>query len=220
MSKKDKKMKNKDTISSPEPALSREEIACWNRGMQDLNDAATAFFKIPVFFSHQNLFTLGPPQPPFSIQQRFVIRMFNEIQRELLFPRTLPNTEQYPNTTLENIRTMVNSSYGLASVLLKPVGPTPQGEPYSPLLQIEPSMGFQHGLPLLVIENGVQAGGIWGGAGQLAPFTPIVWFSATVTIEEFFSSPQWKSALKNWAGQVRSGYFIQTAPTFQYTCDD
>lgn len=82
-------------------------------------------------------------------------------------------------------------------------------------------MAYQYGLPLLlVIEDEVQAGGIWGGAGQLAPFTPIVWFSGSVSVDDFFKSPQWKSALKNWAGQVRSGYFIQTGPAFQYRCDD
>ena len=40
-------------------------------------------------------------------------------------------------------------------------------------------MAYQYGLPLLlVIENNMlQAGGVWGGGGQLAPFTPVVWFS-------------------------------------------
>ncbi|OIK11329.1 hypothetical protein BIV59_12540 [Bacillus sp. MUM 13] len=187
------------------------------RDMQDLNDAATAFFRIPVFFSHQNLFSLGGPNPPFTIQQQFIIRMFKEIKKVLLFPRTLPNTEQYPDTTLENIRTMVNSSYGLAAALLVPNGPTDKGEPYSPLLQIEPSMAYQRGLPLLlVIERPMQdrADGIW--TGQLAPFTPIVWFSATVSVDQFFNSVQWKEVLQNWAGQVRSGYFAQTAPEFEY----
>ncbi|WP_232713351.1 hypothetical protein [Bacillus xiapuensis] len=191
------------------------------QGLRDLNEAASEFFRIPVFFSHQNLFTLGPSRPPLSMRQQFVIRMFREIKRELLFPRTLPNTEEYPNTTLENIRTMIHSSYGLAAALLKPVRATPQGEPYSPFMQIEPSMGFQYGLPLLlVIEDGVQAGGIWGGAGPLAPFTPIVWFSGSVSVDEFFRSVPWRSALKNWAGQVRSGYSIQTAPEFKYRCTD
>jgi len=209
---------NANEISNTE--LSREEMAQCYKDLQDLNDAASAFFRIPVFFSHQNLFTLGPSNPPFSLRQQFVIRMFKEIRKELLFPRTLPNTEEYPNTLLENIRTMINSSYGLASVLLRPTGPTRQGEPYTPLLQIEPSMGFERGLPLLlVIEDGVQAGGIWGGAGPFAPFTPIVWFPSTETLDDFFTSPKWTSALKNWAGQVRSGYFIQTGPEFKYRCN-
>ncbi|KEF39344.1 hypothetical protein M670_01107 [Schinkia azotoformans MEV2011] len=143
--------------------------------------------------------------------------MFKEIKKVLLFPRTLPNTEQYPDTTLENIRTMINSSYGLAAALLVPTGPTPTGEPYSPLLQIEPSMAYQRGLPLLlVIERAMQdrANGIW--IGQPAPFTPIVWFSSTISVDQFFDSVQWKEALHMWAGQVRSGYFAETGPEFEY----
>lgn len=147
--------------------------------------------------------------------------MFNEIKSVLLFPRTLPTTDQFPNTTLENIRTMINSSYGLAAALLQPIPRPNQFEPYSPFLQIEPSMAFQRGLPLLlVIENTMQqAGGVWGGGGQLAPFTPVVWFS-NEGVDEFFNSVQWKEVLHNWAGQVRSGFFIQTGPEFDYTCDN
>lgn len=158
---------------------STEQMEQHLKDMQDLNEAASALFRIPVFFSHQNLFTLSPTR------QRFIVRMFNEIKRVLLFPRTLPNTEEYPDTTLENIRTMVNSSYGLAAALLVPTGPTAQHETYSPFLQIEPAMAYQYGLPLLlVIENAMQgqAGGVWNG---LAPFTPIVWFSNTQTVEQF-----------------------------------
>ena len=197
---------------------SNKEMVELQRDLEDLNNAATALFRIPIFFSHQNLFTLGPATPPFSIQQQFIIRMFKEIKKKvLLFPRTIPNTDQYPDTTLENIRTMVNSSYGLAAALLQPARPTGQGEPYTPFLQIEPAMGYQYGLPLLlVIESSMQnqAGGLW--TGQNVPFTPVVWFSSSVSVDEFFDSPQWNETLQNWSGQVRSGYFAQTGPEFEY----
>ena len=197
------------------------EIDQFYKAVDDFNEAASAFFRIPIFFSHQNLFTLGPSQPPLSQEQRFIIRMFNEIKEVLLFPRTLPNTDQYPNTTLENVRRIVNSSYGTIAALLKPTRRTDQLEPYSPFMQIEPSMSFQHGLPLLLVKQStIKAGGIWGDAGPLAPFTPLIWFSETTTVDEFFESVAWKEALQNWAGQVRSGYFIQTNPEFKYTCDD
>lgn len=42
-----------------------------------------------------------------------------EIREELLFPRTLPITEQYTETPLTNIRRMILSSYGLVSLNLK-----------------------------------------------------------------------------------------------------
>ncbi|MCJ8009309.1 hypothetical protein ACFFF5_12905 [Lederbergia wuyishanensis] len=198
-----------------------DAVKQFNQGVNELNQAASDFFRIPVFFSHQNLFTLGPSTPPFSKEQEFVIRMFREIKRVLLFPRTIPNTDQYPDTTLENIRRAVNSSYGAAAVLLKQTRPTDQGEPYSPFLQIEPSMAYQRGLPLLLVKQStVKAGGIWGDAGPLAPFTPLIWFSDTTSVNEFFNSVQWQEALQNWAGQVRSGYFIQTGPVFRYKCEE
>lgn len=202
-------------------AVTREEIRQARKDIRSLNAAASALFRIPVFFSHQNLFTLGPAQPPLSPEQQFIIRMFKEIKQVLLFPRTIPNTDQYPNTTLENIRRIVLSSYGLTAALLNPVGPTAQGEPYSPFLQIEPSMAYQYGLPLLLVKQStIQAGGLWGDAGQLAPFTPLIWFSNTTTVDQFFDSEQWKETLQNWAAQVRSGYFIQTSPDFRSTCGD
>jgi hypothetical protein len=200
--------------------LSTEEVEQQHKDLQDLNDAATALFRVPVFFSHQGIYSLGPipPVPPFTKQQRFIIRMFKEIKKVLLFPRTLPATDLYPDTTLENIRTMINSSYGMAAALLEPARPTDKGESYSPFLQIEPSMAYQRGLPLLmVIENGMlhKVNGIW--TGQLAPFTPIIWRSdAANSVDLFFKSVQWREALHNWAGQVRSGYFAKTAPEFQY----
>ncbi|AIG27325.1 MULTISPECIES: hypothetical protein [Brevibacillus] len=216
------KSKDKYKNDNSKETISKEEHKQAYADLNDLNEAASAFFRIPVFFSHQNLFTLGPAQPPLSQEQQFIIRMFKEIKKVLLFPRTLPNTDQYPNTTLENIRTMINSSYGTIAALLKPTKPTNQGEPYSPFLQIEPSMAFQYGLPLLLVkQDTVSAGGIWGDAGPLFPFTPLIWHSSTgVTVNDFFESVQWKEALHNWAGQVRSGYFIQTCPEFKYTCND
>ncbi|KKI91715.1 hypothetical protein WQ54_13205 [Bacillus sp. SA1-12] len=198
-------------------SLSKEKIKQFNKEVRDFNDATSALFRIPIFFSHQGLFSLN------TLRQRFIIRMFNEIKSVLLFPRTLANTDQFPNTTLENVRTMINSSYGLAAALLQPIPSPNQFEPYSPFLQIEPSMAFQRGLPLLlVIENTMQqAGGIWGGGGQLAPFTPVIWFSneGEDPVDEFFNSVQWEEVLHNWAAKVRSGYFIQTGPKYKYSCD-
>jgi hypothetical protein len=132
--------------------IESDEILQARKDIDDLSQAASALFRIPVFFSHQNLFTLGPPQPPLSKEQKFIIRMFKEIKKVLLFPRTLPNTDQYPDTTLENIRTMIKSSYGTAGALLKPTSSTAQGEPYSPFLQIEPSMAYQYGHPILLVK--------------------------------------------------------------------
>ncbi|NRD78595.1 hypothetical protein HPT25_14630 [Bacillus sp. BRMEA1] len=145
-------MSSRDKYHKETHSFSNEELEQQHKDMQELSNAATALFRIPVFFSHQNLFTLGPPpfKPPFTKQKRFIIRMFKEIKKVLLFPRTLPNTDEYPDTTLENIGTIVNSSYGLAAALLVPDRPVEgTGEPYSPFLQIEPAMGYQYGLDRL-----------------------------------------------------------------------
>jgi hypothetical protein len=188
--------------------------------LEELNNSASALFRIPVFFSHQNLFRLD------TNEQQFIVRLFKEIKKDLLFPRTIPNTEQYPETTLENIRRVVNSSYGAVAALLVQKSNTSDNETYSPFLQVEPAMAYQHGLPLLLIiqrkEQGnnlptlPQAGGVW----KFSPFGPVEWFSNQVTVDEFFKSVQWKEVLQMWAGEVRSGYFIQTEPEFKYKCDD
>ena len=87
------KSKDKYKNDNSKETISKEEHKQAYADLNDLNEAASAFFRIPVFFSHQNLFTLGPAQPPLSQEQQFIIRMFKEIKKVLLFPRTLPNTE-------------------------------------------------------------------------------------------------------------------------------
>jgi hypothetical protein len=69
--------------------ISSEEIKQAYKDMDDLNEAASALFRIPVFFSHQNLFSLGPPQPPFSMEQQFIIRMFKEIKKGTAFSKNI-----------------------------------------------------------------------------------------------------------------------------------
>lgn len=191
-------------------SVSNNEIAQLQKDIQDLNDAVTALYRVPIFFSQQSLFSLGsiPPEPPYTKQQQFIIRMFKEIKNTLLFPKTLPSTEQNSGTAFDQIRKMVNTNFGYAAALVKPAQPTDKQEPYSPFLQIEPAMAFQQGLPiLLVIENSMldRAGGVW--SGQLGPVKPIVWFSdAADSIEQFFNSVQWTEALQAWSRKVRSGF--------------
>ncbi|USK87106.1 hypothetical protein LIT35_10965 [Peribacillus asahii] len=60
--------------------------------------------------------------------------------------------------------------------------------------------------------------GIWaGGIAQLNLF--IVWHSETQTVDQFFNTPEWKSAFANWCAQVRNAFYIQTEPQFKYRCD-
>lgn len=186
-----------------------------------MKESANLLFRIPVFLSH--------PSRLNEIQQQFVDEIIRQIRNELLFPRTLPETEQYPETPLTNIRRMILSSYGMVALNLRqrrvnliennlkqPLsGSVWEGSPFA---QIEPAMAYQYGLPLLLIrETGVEQNGIWSFG--IAPVLILEWDSTVPNpIEAFFRRNDWKSILQNWEGHVRLGYFIQTQPEFQYSC--
>lgn len=188
-----------------------------------MQESANLLFRIPVFLSHPSRLNV--------VQQQFVDAIIRKIRKELLFPRTLPITEQYPETPLTNIRRMILSSYGMVSLnlqqqrvniiennLFQPIGTTVwQGSPFA---QIEPAMAYQYGLPLLLIrETGVEQNGIWSFG--IGPFLILEWDStAQNPIETFFERNDWKSIFQNWTCHVRSGYYLQTQPEFQYSCNN
>ena len=100
---------------------------------------------------------------------------------------------------------------------LPPSTPVWVGSVYS---QVEPSMAFQFGLPLLLVreEDTDANNGIW--AGGIAPLNLfIVWHSETQTVDQFFRTAEWRSAFENWSAQVRNAFYIQTEPKFKYRCD-
>jgi hypothetical protein len=155
---------------------------------QAMLESANRLFRIPVFLSH--------PSRLNSVQQEFVDAMIFEIRRALLFPRTLPDTEQYPETPLTNIRRMMLSSFGLVALNLRQrevsVIQNNLGQPQqlvvwegSPFAQIEPAMAYQYGLPILLVrESGVEQNGIWSFG--IGPFLILEWDSSQ-PIESFFS---------------------------------
>ncbi|WP_256218425.1 hypothetical protein [Bacillus sp. MUM 116] len=181
-------------------------------------------YRIPIFLStttHLN-----------DKQNMFLNRLILEIENALLFPRTLPLSESYPEIILTDIRRVVSSSYGMLAmnfrrffveVLETNEGPSPstapswQGSVYS---QVEPSMAFQFGLPLLLVreDNTDANNGIWSG-GIVPLNTFIVWDSENQTVDEFFSTIEWREAFANWSAEVRNAYYIQTEPKFKYRCD-
>jgi hypothetical protein len=186
-----------------------------------MDTTADMAFRIPVFLSHPTFLN--------RTQTQFLNRLIEEIQEALLFPRTLPETEQYPNKTLMSVRRMTLSSYGLIAVnmqqvfvnyMMTNIGDTPPPPSWegSAFLQIEPAMAYQHGLPLLLIkESGVNSIGIWNLG--LTPFFIIEWDS-TKPLDNFFNRVEWKEIFQNWVAQVRNGYFIQTEPEFRYDFND
>jgi hypothetical protein len=188
---------------------------------QLMQESSKLLFRIPVFLSH--------PSRLNSIQQEFVDTIIRQIRKALLFPRTLPISEQYPETPLTNIRRMILSSYGMISLNLQQrqvkVLQNNLGEPQdqtvwegSPFAQIEPAMAFQYGLPILLIrETGVEQTGVWSFG--IGPFLILEWNSSE-PLEDFFTSNSWREIFQNWIAQVRNGFYIQTQPPFQYTCNN
>ena len=186
---------------------------------QCMMESANRLFRVPVFLSH--------PSRLNSVQQEFVDAMILEIRRALLFPRTLPDTEQYPETPLTNIRRMMLSSYGLVALNLKQrevsVIQNNLGQPQqlivwegSPFAQIEPAMAFQYGLPILLIrESGVEQNGVW--AFGIGPFLILEWDSSQ-PVGSFFKRVDWKEIFQNWIGHVRNGFYMQTESPFKYEC--
>ena len=79
---------------------------------KSLIDKSNKSFNIPIFLSHPLSSNIN------NIQITFLLRLISEIENELLFPRTLPNTEQYPEPAMTNIRRLIYSSYGIVSVNL------------------------------------------------------------------------------------------------------
>ncbi|MGG1397447.1 hypothetical protein ABE288_06380 [Bacillus salipaludis] len=181
-------------------------------------------YRIPIFLStttHLN-----------ENQNMFLNRLILEIENALLFPRTLPLSESYPESILTDIRRLVSSSYGmlamnfrrfLVEVVETNEGPSPSTTPFwegSVYSQVEPSMAFQFGLPILLVreDNTDANNGIWSGG--IAPLnTFIVWDSENQTVDEFFNTIEWREAFANWSAEVRNAYYIQTEPKFKYRCD-
>ena len=186
-----------------------------------MQESSNLLFRVPVFLSH--------PSRLNSIQQEFVDAIISKIRDALLFPRTLPVTEQYPETPLTNIRRMMLSSYGFISLNLNQrqvyIIQNNLGQPQnqfalegSPFAQIEPAMAYQYGLPILLIrEAGVEQSGIWSFG--IGPFLILEW-DPTRPLEDFFTSNAWLEIFQNWISQVRNGFYLQTQPEFKYSCNN
>ncbi len=186
-----------------------------------MQESSNLLFRVPVFLSH--------PSRLNSIQQEFVDAIISKIREALLFPRTLPVTEQYPETPLTNIRRMMLSSYGFISLNLNQrqvyIIQNNLGQPQnqfalegSPFAQIEPAMAYQYGLPILLIrEAGVEQSGIWSFG--IGPFLILEW-DPTRPLEDFFTSNAWLEIFQNWISQVRNGFYLQTQLEFKYSCNN
>ena len=209
--------KDEEKLSNNEHNSSRKDKAKIESAHQECIDRT---YRIPIFLStttHLN-----------NNQQRFLNRLILEIENALLFPRTLPLSESYPESILTDICRLVSSSYGMLAVNLRRfkiqtvdvnAGPLPPSTPFwigSVYSEVEPSMAYQFGLPLLLVreEDTDANNGIW--AGGIAPLNLfIVWHSETQTVDQIFNTPEWKSAFANWCAQVRNAFYITDRASVQ-----
>ncbi|WP_242841104.1 hypothetical protein [Clostridium akagii] len=197
-----------------------------------VRDSSNPLYKIPIFLSYAT--------PYNKVQMLFLNRIIENVKSNLLFPRTLGGTDQYTETNMISIRRMILSTFGMMSVAFHRVYVkeaisrkySPAQHSFkdfwlsSPYLQIEPSMAFQHGLPLmLMMEKGnnqdVTQNSIFGGiyAPNSMPLNIIIFdLTNEDTINDFFASAFWNEAFMNWVGQVRNAYAIKTEPDFKYEC--
>ena len=110
VSKKKDSSSRKDEVkvSKNEHSSLRKDEAKIGSAHQECIDRA---YRIPIFLStttHLN-----------DNQQQFLNRLIFEIENALLFPRTLPLSESYPESILTDIRRLVSSSYGMLAVNLR-----------------------------------------------------------------------------------------------------
>ncbi|WP_229692097.1 hypothetical protein [Paenibacillus radicis (ex Gao et al. 2016)] len=95
-------VKISSSSSTPKPAGTEQGKS------SAINACVGRAFRIPIFLSTTNTVN--------DLQGQFLNRLVAEIEDALLFPRTLPVSEQYPENILTNIRRLVFSSYGLLAI--------------------------------------------------------------------------------------------------------
>ena len=180
--------------------------------------------KISVFLSY--------PQPYLERQQVFIDKVKEYLNTRGIETRTLGVTDYDMMEPLVAIRRLLNESNGLLTIAFRRthiekacVKPKSDidgiNEKYvddewitSPYCQIEPSMAFQIGLPILIFrEKGVIADGILekGVAGTYLPE-----FDLENNIDEYFIKDEWKQIINDWEQCVRNVYKTKGYPPKLY----
>ncbi len=168
--------------------------------------------RIPVFLSH--------PTPYNTKQKEFIEKLKNILKDRGLEPRTLGVTDYNMTAPLTTIRRLMLESNGVLCVALKRYyiekGITNKDSDLdreerdisnkyitSPYCQIEPAMGFQLGLPILILrEKDVIDDGLLE-KGVLGIYMPSE-IDLSKSPEEYFDNEEIKSLLDEWGSYVRS----------------
>ncbi len=162
---------------------------------------------IPVFLSF--------PKPFTEEQQRLIDGIFAHLSDHGIEPRTLGGSDYDNEVPLRAIRRMLLESNGVLSVGLRRYrierGETKPGTAdraglddkwfTSPWPHIETAMGYQMGLPIMVLrESGVHADGVFE-RGTIESFVHEVDCADSQT---FLTSRQWRQPFSSWERDVRT----------------
>jgi hypothetical protein len=168
--------------------------------------------KISVFLSY--------PKPCFASQEKFIDELKIFLNERGFVPRTIGVTDYDMDAPLKGIRRLMAECNGLITIALrrtfieKGVGkyrtdikelaeaPINQKWLSSPWSQIEASMAYQIGLPILILrENGVLDEGILE-RGILGLYMPE--FNLDKDSHSYFKTIEWNDMIGRWEGYVRA----------------
>jgi hypothetical protein len=167
--------------------------------------------KISVFLSY--------PKPCLKEQESFIDRLCTYLDTRGMAPRTLGVTDYDMDAPLKAVRRLMLESNGLITIALRRLFVEKGTENYgatlataegrsldatwltSPWAHIEPAMGYQMGLPILILrEDGVRPDGMLepGVAGVYMPS-----FDPRGDLEDYFASVEWSDLIWKWESRVR-----------------
>jgi len=164
-------------------------------------------------------------------QEEFIERVIQYLKERDMQPRTLGVTDYDMDAPLTAIRKLMLESYGLITIAFKRnLIKDGIGKPHSdigekeydlsgkwltsPYCQIEPSMAFQLGLPILILkEKGVIAEGILE-KGVMGLYMPE--FDLNSSLDNYFKSGEWIQIIQKWEGRVRKVVDNKGIPSLLY----
>lgn len=159
---------------------------------------------------------LSYPRPFTRNQEGFISKLGDHLKYRGYDPRTLGVTDYDMDAPLKAIRRLMLESNGLITIafrralIVEGSGKPETDDAYSingkwltsPWSHIEPAMGFQIGLPVLILrEKGVLEEGMLE-RGVLGTYMPE--FDLDSSLSEYLESSEWNQLIRKWEAQVGS----------------
>lgn len=157
---------------------------------------------------------LSYPKPFTSEQGKFVSKLCDHLEKRGYTPRTLGVTDYDMDAPLKAIRRLMLESNGIITIAFRRTHvaegfskpETKEQYPVSglwltsPWSHIEPAMGYQIGLPVLIIrESGVLEEGVLE-RGIIGTYMPEFDLHGSAT--EYLESIEWNQLFRKWENQV------------------